>query len=149
MRLVRVLGLAIRNGIVLFVCVCLAYVGYKGDQPMAVEQASRGMTYFEFMSERFHAAQTVQPSRCGWGMMLSLATLGPIYSLDYTWVAVYPDSFLAKVTAPDPDIPRNVAGAVWYEIAGIWWTVVERLSWTMLAKHHTGCWFGPVQARSD
>lgn len=116
---------------------------------MAVEQDPSGMTYFEFMSDRLHAAQTVQPSRCGWGMMLSLAALGPIYSIDYTWVAVYPDGFLAKVTAPDPDIPRIVAGADWHEIPGIRWTVVERLIWTMLAKHHLGCNLGPIQAWSE
>ena len=107
MRLFHVLGLAVRNGIVLLVCVCIVYVGYKGNQPMTVDQAPKEMTYFEFMSDRYHAAQSVKPARCGWGMMLSLAALGPIYSLDYTWVATHPDGFLAKVTAPDPDIPRN------------------------------------------
>ena len=149
MKLLHVLGLAIRNGIVLLVCGCLVYVGYKGNQPMAVDQAPKDMTYFEFMSDRYHAAQSVKPARCGWGMMLSLAAIGPIYSLDYTWVATHPDGFLAKVTAPDPDIPQYIAGASWYELPGIWWTVVERLSWTMLAKHHPGCNLGPVQVRSE
>lgn len=63
--------------------------------------------------------------------------------------ATHPDRFLAKVTAPDPDIPRNVAVASWYEIPGIWWKVVEMLSWTMLAAHHLGCWPGPVKEHSD
>jgi hypothetical protein len=78
-------------------------------------------------------------------MMLSLTLLGPIYSVDYMWVAIHPDGFLAKVTAPDPDIPKNVASASWYEIPGIWWNVVERLSWTILAKHHPACNLRPVQ----
>lgn len=149
MRLFRFLGLAIRNGVVLLVCVCIVYVGYKGNQSMAVDQAPKDMTYFEFMIDRFQAAKTVKPARGGWGMMLSLAALAPIYSLNYTWVATHPDGFLAKVTAPDPNIPRNIAGASWYETPGIWWTVVERLSWTMLAANHPGCRLGPVQARSD
>jgi hypothetical protein len=149
MRLFHVLGLAIRYGIALLVFTCLVYVGYQGNQPMSVDQAPKGITYFEFMSDRLHAAQSVKPSRCGWGMMLSLAALGPVYSLDYTWVATHPNGFLAKVTALDPDIPQNVAGANWYEIPGIWWTVVERLSWTMLAKHHPGCYLGPIQTRSN
>lgn len=149
MRLVHVLGSAIRNGIMLLVCAFLVYVGYKGNQPMAVDQAPKDMTYFEFMSDRLQAAKTVKPARCGWGMMLSLAALAPIYSINYTWVATHPDGFLAKVTAPDPDIPLNVAGASWHEIPGIWWTVVERLSWTMLAKHHPGCNLGSVQALSE
>jgi len=78
--------------------------------------------------------------------MLSLAALGPIYSLVYTTVAVNPDSTLAKGTAPDPDIARDVAGAAWYEIPDIWWKTVERLSWTMLGKPASyGCQFRPVQ----
>lgn len=52
-------------------------------------------------------------------MVLSLAALGPIYSLDYTWALTHPHGFLAKVNAPGPDIPRYVAGASWYEIPGI------------------------------
>lgn len=139
----------ISNIVLLMVCAGIVFIGYKANQPMAVAGAPAGMTYVEFMQDRLDAAKTVKPSRCGWGMMLSLAALGPIYSLDYTWVATHPDGFLAKVTAPDPDIPQNVARASWHEIPGIWWTVVERLSWTMLAKHHPGCNLGLVQARSD
>ena len=139
----------ISNIVLLMVCAGIVFIGYKANQPMAVAGAPAGMTYIEFMQDRLDAAKTVKPSRCGWGMMLSLAVLGPIYSLDYTWVATNPDGFLAKVTAPDPDIPQNVAGARWYKIPGIWWTVVERLSWTMLAEHHPGCDLGLVQARSD
>ena len=55
--------------------------------------------------------------------------------------AIHPDGFLAKITAPDPDIPKGVTGASWYEIPGVWWNVVERLSWTMLGKPHPGCHF--------
>jgi ankyrin repeat protein len=47
-------------------------------------------------------------SRCGWGLMLSLATLGPIYSVVYTVVAINPEGNLAKITASDPDIPKGV-----------------------------------------
>ena len=53
------------------------------------------------MKDRIDAAKTVEPSRCGWGMMLSLAALGPIYSVVYTAVAVNPDGTLAKMTASD------------------------------------------------
>jgi hypothetical protein len=72
--------------------------------------------------------------------------LGPIYSIVYTDVAIHPDGFLAKVTAPDPNIPKGVENASWIETPSIWWKVVERLSWTMLAKHKPGCQFRPVLA---
>ncbi len=63
--------------------------------------------------------KTVKPSRCGWVIMFSLATLGPIYSIVYTSVAIHPDGKLAKATASDPDIPKGVAGAKWSEVPGI------------------------------
>ena len=68
-----------------------------------------------FMNDRIDAAKTVEPSRCGWGMMLSLAVLGPIYSVVYTVVAINPEGILAKMTAPDSDIPKGVEGAKWYD----------------------------------
>jgi len=130
------------NLVVIFIYAGLVFVCYKANQPMDVADAPKGMTYVEFIQDRFNAAQTVKPSRCGWGMMLSLAVLGPIYSIVYTDVAIHPDGFLDKITAPDPDIPTGVEGAKWYEVPGIWWTVVERLSWTMVGEPAArGCKF--------
>jgi len=128
------------NTFVILICASLIFVGYKANQPMAVVGVPKGMTYVEFIQDRLDAAETVTPSQCGWGMMLSLAVLGPIYSLVYTEVAIHPGGFLGKVTAPDPDIPAGVTGAKWYEVPSIWWNVVERLSWTMLGKQSPyGC----------
>ena len=133
------------NAVVVMVCASLISIGFKANQPMDVTGVPKGMTYVEFIQDRLDAAQTVKPSQCGWGMMLSLAALGPIYSVVYTDVAIHPDGFLDKVTAPDPDIPSGVAEAKWYDIPGIWWDVVERLSWTMLGKQSLfGCQFRPV-----
>ena len=82
-------------------------------------------------------------------MMLSLVALGPIYSFVYTEVGIHPDGFLAQGTANDPDIPKDVAGAKWYEVPGIWWNTVERLSWTMVGKPAAyGCKFRTVQINS-
>jgi len=134
------------NTVVILVCAGLIFVGYKANQPMAVARAPEGMTYVEFIEDRLDAAKTVEPSRCGWGMMFSLATLGPIYSIVYVSVAIHPDGKLAKVTASDPDIPKGVAGAKWSEVPGIWWNVVEHLSWTMLGKQtQFGCHFRAVE----
>ncbi len=142
MLMLKILGKAI----ILMVCIGLVFVVYKANHPMAVPDAPQGLTYTEFVQDRIDAAKTVEPSRCGWGMMLSLVTLGPIYSVVYTAVAINPDGTLAKMTAPDPAIPKGVEGAKWYEIPGIWWGVVERLSWTMLGKPaNVGCQFREVR----
>ena len=78
------------------------------------------------------------------GMILSLQLLGQ-FKCGFTDVAIHPGGFLDKVTAQDPDIPTGVAGAKGYETPGLWWDVVERLSWTMLGKQTSfGCQFRPV-----
>jgi hypothetical protein len=103
MLMLKILGKAI----ILMICIGLVFIVYKANQPMTVADAPQGMTFVEFMKDRIEAAKTVEPSRCGWGMMLSLVTLGPIYSVVYTAVAINPDGTLAKMTAPDPDIPQG------------------------------------------
>jgi len=134
------------KAVILMICLGLVFMGYKANQPMSVPDAPEGMTYVGFIKDRIDAAKTVEPSRCGWGMMLSLAVLGPIYSVVYTVVAINPESTLAKMTAPDPDIPKGVDGAKWYDVPGIWWGVIERLSWTMVGKPaSTGCQFRAVR----
>jgi len=136
---------AIRTMVIVVVIFVILYISYRGCQPMSVSQAPKGMTYWQYMADRLDAAKTIKPSRCGWGMLLSLAMLGPVYSVVYTSVGVDPEGFLAKVTAPDPDIPKDVAHAAWYKIPDIWWKVVERLSWTMLARPGIACQFRPVK----
>ena len=118
--ILKLIGTIIKTAIVLAICSSILVVAYKGNQPMQVPQAPKGIAYFEFIADWMDAAKTIQPSRCGWGMMLSLAVLGPIYSFVYTEVGIHPDWFLARGTAPDPDIPKDVAGAKWYEVPGIW-----------------------------
>jgi len=141
----KLFGGIIKIVIVLAICSSILFVAYKGNQPMNVPQAPKGMTYFEFIADRIDAAKTVEPSRCGWGMILSLAVLGPVYSFVYTEVGIHPHGFLARGTAPDPDIAKDATGAKWYKVPGIWWNTVERLSWTMLGKPATyGCKFRPV-----
>jgi hypothetical protein len=80
----RLISLVISLTIILAVLLSYAFVVYKGSQPMSVPQAPKGMTYFEFIQDRVEAAKVVKPARCGWGMFLSLAALGPIYSVVYT-----------------------------------------------------------------
>ncbi len=123
----------------------VVFVVFKGNQPMNVLGAPAGMSYFEFMRDRVDAAKMVEPSRCGWGMFVSLGILGPIYSAVYTDVAVNPGGFLDRVTAPDKDIPTGFANSPWYQVPNVWWNVVERLSWTMLGRPQSvGCRFRPV-----
>jgi hypothetical protein len=142
----KLIGSVIKTAVILAICSSILFIAYKGNQPMQVPQAPKGMTYFGFIADRIDAAKTVEPSRCGWGMMLSLVALGPIYSFVYTEVGIHPDGYLAQGTALDSDIPKDVANAQWYKVPGIWWNTVERLSWTMVGKPAAyGCKFRPVK----
>jgi hypothetical protein len=140
------IGKIIKAGIVCSLCLSITYIAFKGNQPMQVEEAPAGMTYFGFMADRLDAARTVKPARCGWGMMTFLAVLGPIYSVVYTETAIHPDGFIGRITAPDSNIAEGVENAPLHEIPGIWWGTVERLSWTMLGKQQKfGCKFRMVE----
>jgi hypothetical protein len=136
----KLIGGVLKTGISLVICASILFVAYQGNQPMQVPAAPEGMTYFEFISDHIEFAKNVEPARCGWGMILSLAVLGPIYSVVYTEAGIHPDGAIAHGIASDPDIPKDVAGAEWYEVPVIWWNTVERLSWTMLGKQTAfGC----------
>jgi len=143
---VRLVWKLIWSAVVVTVCLSMIFILYKGNQPMSVKAAPKGMTYFEFMADRAEAAKVVKPSQCGWGMFLTLAALGPTYSVLYTEISIHPGGFWDRVSAPDSNIPIGVAGAKWYKVPNIWWKVVEQLSWTMLGRQRgAGCKFRPVQ----
>ncbi len=132
--LLRTIGKLISTTFLALIGSVILFVNYKGNQPMQVPEAPLGMTYFEFMDAHLESVSIFEPSWHDWGLILPLATLGPIYALVYTEVGIHPDGILAGYVAPDPDIPLGVAGAEWWEVPGIWWHTIERLSWTMLGE---------------
>lgn len=122
---------------------CL-FIGYHGNQPMKITQIPSRITYWQFMQDRINASKTTKPVQCGYGMLVFYALTVPFYSVLYTHVGLHPDGFLARVTARDANIPRNVQDTPWYGIPNLWWSVVERLSWSALARPGPGCNLGPV-----
>jgi hypothetical protein len=86
----------VSGAVVALICISLIFIGCKANQPMAVADAPKGMTYIQFMQDRFDAARIVQPARFGWGMMLYFALIGPIYSVDYPWAIINPNGFFCK-----------------------------------------------------
>jgi hypothetical protein len=104
-----------------------------------------GMTYWAFIEDRLAAAREVEPARCGTGKLVFFAVATPVYSVLYTYVGVFPDSFLAKVTAQDSNISQGAPGTSLTDIPEIWWNTVERLSWSALARRTPACNFRPVR----
>lgn len=128
-----------------------AFVHHKGSQPMDVERASpplpEGITYWQFMSDRFDAAQEIEPQRCGVGKLTFFAVSIPVYSVIYTVGGMRPESALGSGIQPDPSIPHWAAGLPWEKSPDVWWWVVENISWGTLAKKTIECNFRPVAAQ--
>lgn len=111
--------------IILMVCIGLVFVVYKANQPMTVPDAPQGMTYVEFIKDRIDAAKTVEPSRCGWGMMFSLATLGPIYSLciqRLRLIQIVPWPWVLLPIRISRRVLKVRSGTKSREFGGVWWS---------------------------
>jgi len=58
---IKLIGSVIKTGVILAICSSILFIAYKGNQPMQVPQAPKGMTYFDFVADRIDAAKTVEP----------------------------------------------------------------------------------------
>ena len=128
------LGLLIRVILVLILIAVLAVVafpGYKGSQPMQQEGAN-GMTYWQFMRERIGAIREL-PAKCQQMHFTGYLIAVPVYPVLYTYVGMFPDSFLARHTQPHPAIPEDVQLA---DAPATWWSLVEIVSWDAWVTPH-------------
>ena len=128
------LGLLIRAILVVIliaVLVFVAFVGYKGSQPMQQDSAN-GMTYWQFMRERIGAILDL-PVKCQQMHFTGYLIAVPVYPVLYTYVGMFPDSFLARHTQPHPAIPKNVR---LIDAPNTWWSLVETVSWDAWVTPH-------------
>ena len=111
--------------------VAAAFVVYKGSQPMQVKGAD-GLTYWQFLRERIGVIREL-PTKCQQMHLTGYAIAVPFYPFLYTYVGVNPDGFLASHTQPHPLIPEEVS---WAEAPGVWWDLVEQVSWEAWVTPH-------------
>ena len=129
-----VLGLFIRVILVLILIAGLvfaAFVAYKGSQPMQ-QVGANGMTYWQFMRDRIGAIREL-PAKCQQMHFTGYLIAVPIYPVLYTYVGMFPDSFLAQHTQPHPAIPKNVRLV---DAPNTWWSLVETVSWDAWVTPH-------------
>ena len=125
--LVRViLALVLIAGLVL-----VAFVSYKGSQPM-LQDGADGMTYWQFVRERIGAIREL-PAKCQRLHFTSFAIAVPLYPALYTIVGLYPESYIARHTQPDPSIPKDIG---WADAPDTWWSLVEDVSWEAWVTQH-------------
>jgi len=128
------LGLLIRAILILILIaglILVAFIGFKGSRLMQLESAN-GMTYWQFMSERISTIREL-PAKCQQLYFTSYLIAVPVYPVLYTYVGIYPDSFLARHTQPHPAIPKDVK---WADAPATWWSLVEIVSWDAWVTPH-------------
>jgi hypothetical protein len=132
--LFSVLGVFIRVILALVLIaglVFVAFVAYKGSQSMQQDGAD-GMTYWQFMRDRISAIREL-PAKCQQMHFTGYLLAVPLYPALYTYVGLFPDSFLARHTQPHPAIPKNVQLA---DAPNTWWSLVETVSWDAWVTPH-------------
>ena len=117
--------------VLIAVLALVAFVAYKGSQPMEQDGAN-GMTYWQFMRERIGAIREL-PAKCQQMHFTGYAIAVPFYPALYTFVGLFPDSYLARHTQPHPSIPKNVQLA---DAPDTWWSLVETVSWDAWVTPH-------------
>ena len=71
------------------------------------KEGANGMTYWQFMRERIGAIREL-PAKCQQVHFTGYVLAVPVYPVLYTYVGMFPDSFLAQHTQPHLAIPIDV-----------------------------------------
>ena len=87
-----------------------AFVVYKGSQPMQQDGAN-GMSYWQFVRERISAIREL-PAKCQQMHITDYLIAVPIYPVLYTYVGMFPDSFLAQLNVR----VLRVLVAMWFQL---------------------------------
>ncbi len=111
--------------------VLVAFVAYKGSQPIQ-QSGADGMTYWQFMRERIGEIRELS-AKCQQMHFFGYVLAVPLYPMLYTYVGLFPDSFLAWHTQPHPAIPKNVR---LIGVPNTWWSLVETVSWDAWVTPH-------------
>jgi hypothetical protein len=122
--------------LVMLLVALVAFAGFvfvKGSQPMGVVGADpRGaiadlgaMNYWNFMAHQLAASRETS-SNCHRTRLIYLTIALPVYPVVYTYVALYPESVLARHTQPSRLISEPIK---WSQVPETWWKLVKEISW--------------------
>lgn len=127
----RVVSFLVRLTLVLLIVATLILAGYvavHSSQPMRLDSAAAtslgAMNYWQYMADRLDASRQT-PTNCHRTRLIYLAVALPVYPALYTYVALYPESSLARHIQPSPLVPEPVT---WRQAPETWWRLVERVS---------------------
>lgn len=127
----RLVNFLVRLVLALLVVATLTLAGsvaVRSSQPMglysAAENSQSAMNYWQYMADRL-AASRQTPTNCHRTRLIYLVVALQVYPILYTYVALYPESSLARHIQPSPLLPEPIT---WQQVPKTWWRLVERVS---------------------
>jgi hypothetical protein len=86
----------------------------------------QGVTHFVEVERYVDKNREQLPAKCQQMHFTSFAIAVPLYPALYTYVGIYPESYLARHTQPDPSIPKDIG---WTDALDTWRGLVDDVSW--------------------
>ena len=142
-RLVRVL-LAVTLFSLIAGCALIAWAGSRPMNGSGSNSSAIGLdgaSYWQFMARNLEASRQT-PANCHRTRLIYLAIALPAYPAIYTYVALYPESSLARHVQPSALVPQRIQ---WRQAPETWWRLVEEIS--ILAFTHPQWDYTPVVGR--
>lgn len=105
-------------------------IAWAGSQPMddvggnSPAVGSDDISYWHYMAKNLQASRQT-PANCHRTRLIYLAIALPVYPALYTYVALNPESSLARHVQPSELIPRPIR---WRQAPETWWRLVEEIS---------------------
>ena len=138
-------NILLRFALALLLVASLILAGYmvvQGLQPMETDEAgtpAQGpLNYWQYMADRLDASRQT-PTNCHRTRLIYLAIALPMYPAPYTYVALYPESSLARHIQPNPLLSEPIT---WWQAPETWWRLVEQVS--MLAFTQPQWYYTPA-----
>jgi hypothetical protein len=100
-------------------------MGTVGTDPNGKSAVLDDISYWEFMAD-YLATSRKTPANCHSTRLIYLAISLPVYPVVYTYVALYPDSYLARHVQLSEIIPDPISLS---DVPETWWHLVKVISW--------------------
>ena len=107
-----------------------AMIAWAGSRPMVTvgdhspAAALDSASCWQYMANRLEASRQT-PAICHRTRLIYLAIALPVYPALYSYVALYPESVLARHVQPNTLIPQQIQ---WRQAPETWWRLVEEVS---------------------
>ena len=106
-RLVNFLVRLVLTLLIVAAITLAGYVAVRSSQPMGLDTTGptshSAMNYWQTMADRLDASRQT-PTNCHRTRLIYLAIALPLYPVLYTYVALYPESSLARHIQPSPHL---------------------------------------------